>query len=121
MRITLHMAHDLLVRDIHGASSKRETWKKIEPDIVIWHIGRKDVGWQYKKGQLLRIEGNFDESTNRWHKKVQSVVAQSIAEVQFHIYGQDAIEYVGFEFKADGKNKQYIVANTVMVRKRKLA
>ncbi len=114
------MAHDLLVRDIHRASSQRKDWKKIEPDMLIWHVDTKDIGWHHKKGQLLRLEGNFDVSTNTWHKKVQSVVAQSITSVRFYVHGQDALEYVTFEFKAAGRNKEYLVASTVTIRKRKL-
>ena len=98
--ITLCTAHDVLLRDLERAPCQKEAWKQRLSSSIIWHQHNKqcDIGWVYEKKSLVRLEGNYDITKKRWHKKVQNLIAPAVKKFNCMWHEHDGkIDRIDFE------------------------
>lgn len=86
--ISMYLAQDLFLRDIHLAPASFSKWKKITLSEIIWSITDHDIGWTFKEKKLYRNEGNYNKQDQKWDKKTTSVSVQQIDKVNFFINKQ---------------------------------
>ncbi len=80
--ISLHIASDLFVRDIHHMKGKPYQWKKISQDELIWHTDDHDIGWCCIKKRIERREGIYN---NGWKSKKTSIISSGIKHGTFTV------------------------------------
>jgi len=99
--ITLYLAHDMLVRDLHDAPVDPLLWKEIQHDTLIWHTKKGDIGWQRKQKQLVRKEGRYNAQKHRWSKVTISLIANQVTQVSFTCTRKPEIDCISFIITAD--------------------
>lgn len=98
--LRLHLASDLLRRDMEKASSATIDWDCQRNVAKVHYIdfqGRLRflcIGWLLKKGRLMRSEGVYDFVHNRWQQQVQSVVADKVTLLRFHYQKDETLENI---------------------------
>ncbi len=110
MLITLYTAHDMLVRDIHDASTDRSKWKEIGTECIIWHTKEGDVGWQREQEQLVRRDGRYSAKKKQWGKQTKNLIADHIDEVRFVCTGDPEISHISFAITAGSTRVEGVAA-----------
>jgi hypothetical protein len=108
--IDLVTAHDCFIRDVKKAKAEKIFWKKISPDALIFNIGTHDICWSVKEGNLIRLEGSFDQKQAIWDKKIRSLIVRNIDIARFEIEGDSEVKYISFLFAQAGEEIKSEVA-----------
>ena len=92
--IQMRSACDVFGRDIRKAPFPAEQWKCMCSKCIIWSGVDKDVGWLLKKNKFIRVEGVFDEKSQRWRKPRSSCVLLGVKEIEFSLVFDDKAKSV---------------------------
>lgn len=101
--VDLAAAHDCFIRDVKKAKAEKIFWKKISPDALIFNTGTHDIGWLIKEGNLIRLEGSFNQKKAIWDKKTMSLIVRNIDVAQFEVESDSEVKYISFLFAQAGE------------------
>ncbi|HLW73228.1 MAG TPA: hypothetical protein VKR54_04210 [Candidatus Babeliales bacterium] len=93
--ISLHIASDLFVRDMHAMRELPFYWKLITPQELVWHVDDHDIGWCFSHHRLERKEGIYNKE---WKSKTTSVIVSGIEQATFTVE-KAGNEIVGIEMR----------------------
>lgn len=82
--ISLHIAADFFVRDIHYMRENEYLWRLISPNEIIWHQNEGDRGWRFFNNCLERREGTYN-GNGTWKNATTSLVAKNILATIFTV------------------------------------
>jgi type II secretory pathway component PulJ len=72
----MHMAADLLLRDLWTAPATPQSWYRCTQSTLVWQREKDAVGWYVTREGIQRAQGDYDATRHVWRKKVQSVVSR---------------------------------------------
>jgi hypothetical protein len=111
-QLALILLSDLFVKEIR--TSTIALWKVVQPAVVIWNDGEKDICWRLHKKRVERIEGVY--KNDNWHKKTTSVIRTNIDYSMFN-YDYKKGKIVGIEWAVSYKNTHsQVIHSYVAVR-----
>jgi len=112
--LLLQSAIDIFVRDIR--MNRKNQWKALEPQRIIWNDGEKDREWRYHDKKLERIEGIYEKE---WKSKYTSVIATNLAKVLFsYHYKNSQLSGVTITVTPAGRYKEPLVNYVSFVPKK---
>lgn len=88
-RSVMHiLVHDIFMRDLYMAPSKKSAWITIQSDCLIWQTPEgKAIAWQNRDNQLIRQEGIYNVSLRQWGKHHSSIIAHNLTQFACEPHG----------------------------------
>jgi hypothetical protein len=82
--ISLHVASDFFIRDIHYMRKNKYIWQVISPHEIIWHQNNCDRGWRFFNNCLERREGTYN-GNGTWKNATTSLIAKNMLTTLFAV------------------------------------
>jgi hypothetical protein len=92
--LSLALALTTLVRDLKYAPITKNSWKKTNPQEIIWHHNDNDYGFKISRQRLMRSVGNFNQTSGKWTKRAKSVLLYPISSLNFSLHEKNSINAV---------------------------
>jgi len=115
-------AVDLISRKIYAAPIKKEKWKKISKEQIVWHDHptKKEAGWIFENEKIFFFTGTYQDG--RWKIKRKNLVASNIKKVVFKVnIVDDFVRSIHFLLESKIKDKVYLFERDIVMRNRFLS
>ena len=109
-QVEAYLVQDIFARDVHTAPAELAQWLAVNPELLVWHDGDHDIGWQYARNKLRRIVGEYNPAGGSWYRAAKSTMLAGVDSCAFQMHGIEGVEGVTMQVTCHGHEYTQCVA-----------